>query len=234
GADVILYLMIPFENDVACTFLGLAAIHGHSNLINCLVKAGVDIDDPGTTNRSPLQLAVESNDVEFARKLIEEGADMEVTSNEAAAFTALHLAVSKGHSECMKLLVEAKANIEAITDLKETPLHSAAHHNQLYAIEILLEAGCNKDARTHTGGTALHVAAMYNNKEAVELLIKKGFDPELKDTFGHTPMVNAEMRGHETLANWLAKSRFGNLEDFNMDRLLNEGTVASSDQTAIS
>ena len=96
GADVIPWLItsmpgdrndmlqMPVENDISCTLLGLAAEHGHHNLINCLLKAGVDIDNPGGSNRAPLHVAIERNDVEFARKLIQSGADIEATTNETA------------------------------------------------------------------------------------------------------------------------------------------------------
>ncbi|CAL4166504.1 unnamed protein product, partial [Meganyctiphanes norvegica] len=231
GAEVILYLMVPCEYDYASTLLGLAAHSGHHNLITCLLRAGIDIDDRGGSIRTPLHNAVERNDVTFARKLIEAGADLETTTLESAVFTSLHLAVNYGHTEIIKLLLQEKANIDALSCYEYTPLHRAAMHNQLSVIEILLEAGCNRDARIHLGGTALHVAAMYDKREAAELLIKKGFDLELKDNNGHTPMESAEVRGHESLAHWLAKLRLSKLDDCNIYSLSSSGPLSSVEQT---
>ncbi|CAL4120138.1 unnamed protein product, partial [Meganyctiphanes norvegica] len=231
GADVTLWLISPTEYDFKMTFLGLAAMHGHHNLINILLKAGIDIDDPGGSNRRPLHSAVERNDVEFATKLIQAGADIDATTIETEALTPLHLAVNNGHLECITLLIKEKANIDA-TEAKYnyTPLHRAVALNQLTAVEMLLDAGCNRDARIHLGGAALQVAALHNRREAAELLIKRGFDPELKDYDGHTPLESAEFRGHESLAHWFAKLRKGKYNDYDKDDLICNGQILTLDQ----
>ncbi|CAL4131559.1 unnamed protein product, partial [Meganyctiphanes norvegica] len=126
GADMTIWLMAPQEYDFPCGILGLAAMHGHHNLIYYLLKAGIEVDDPGGTNRSPLHIAAERNYVEFARKLIQAGADLEKTTYETAALTSLHLAVSHGHSETIHLLLKENANIEAKAQYDYTPLHKAA------------------------------------------------------------------------------------------------------------
>ncbi|CAL4067999.1 unnamed protein product, partial [Meganyctiphanes norvegica] len=95
GADVELWLItglhpvIPHENDMASTFLGIAALHNHHHLIDCLLEAGIDIDSPGGTNKSPLHIAAERNYVDFARNLIQAGADMEEKTFDVAALAIL-------------------------------------------------------------------------------------------------------------------------------------------------
>ncbi|CAL4211022.1 unnamed protein product, partial [Meganyctiphanes norvegica] len=76
-ADAILYLEQPAEYGFRGTFLHVAARHGHHNIIDCLLKAGVDVDDPGFFGEPPIHVALEYNHVEFVRKLINSGAELE-------------------------------------------------------------------------------------------------------------------------------------------------------------
>ena len=60
----------------------------------------------------------------------------------------LHQAVLNNSLEVVKLLLENKANIEAIDEENWTPLHAAAFMNYFEISEYLLEKGANTIART--------------------------------------------------------------------------------------
>ncbi|XP_047431943.1 ankyrin repeat and SOCS box protein 13-like isoform X1 [Mugil cephalus] len=60
--------------------------------------------------------------------------------------TPLHVACANEHTDCVKVLLNAGAKVNA-TRLHETPLHHAAKSKRVEMIEILLEFGANIYAR---------------------------------------------------------------------------------------
>ena len=80
---------------------------------------------------------------------------------EGDGLTALHIAAEQGDSQIARLLIGARANVEAKTRLGEyTPLHLAAEGAHVSVVRVLLEAGADvRAATTNTGVTPLHLAA---------------------------------------------------------------------------
>ncbi|MEQ2182656.1 hypothetical protein GOODEAATRI_024532 [Goodea atripinnis] len=60
--------------------------------------------------------------------------------------TPLHVACVNAHTNCVKVLLNAGAKVNAAR-LHETPLHHAAKHMRVEMIEILVEFGANIYAR---------------------------------------------------------------------------------------
>ena len=62
--------------------------------------------------------------------------------------TALNWAAYKGHTEMVKILLEANADIHAQDKHYTTPLHDAAQSGHTEIVKILLDAGANINAQT--------------------------------------------------------------------------------------
>ncbi|MBM3892773.1 ankyrin repeat domain-containing protein [Candidatus Dependentiae bacterium] len=99
-----------------------------------------------------LHEAVVTGELDRVQELVGEGADIEAR---AGAFDcpALHTAVSNGHLEIARYLVdECAAHIEATGgDYDYTPLHLAVYHNQLPIARLLLLRGANVYALDNEG-----------------------------------------------------------------------------------
>lgn len=73
-------------------------------------------------------------------------------------WTPLHVAAERGNTEVVKLLLEAKADIDPKDDDGKTPLHWAVHSGRSEAVKVLIEAGADINARDNDGNTPLDIA----------------------------------------------------------------------------
>lgn len=120
----------------------IQAINCSSNIevVKVLVAAGADINRVDGTGMFLLKAAVESEDIEFLRGLIELGADV---NNPNFGATALHQAVNYDRPDMIKLLLAAGAdpNIAEDDHGGYRPLCNARSRE---AARLLLEAGADQ------------------------------------------------------------------------------------------
>lgn len=91
----------------------------------------------------------------------------------------------------MKLLVEHKADVNALDDHGRTPLIEAVCAERLGVCKLLLdEFYVDIDAHGHDGATALYCAVYYGNADICEFLISRCADIRLAGLHG-TPVVLA-------------------------------------------
>ncbi|KAL1776691.1 E3 ubiquitin-protein ligase MIB2 isoform X1 [Sigmodon hispidus] len=109
--------------------------------------------------------------------------------------TALQVAAYLGQVELVRLLLQARANVDLLDDEGNTALHYAALGNQPEATRVLLSAGCGVDARNGTRSTALHVAVQRGFLEVVKTLCERGCDVNLPDAHSDTPLHSAISAG---------------------------------------
>jgi uncharacterized protein len=124
------------------------------------------------------------------------------TSLSPDGFTALHLAAFFGKVEAARALVEAGADVGAVSrnEMIVQPLHSAAAGRHLELCRLLIAAGADVNATQRHGFTPLHAAAQHGDVELVELLLSAGADPAVTRDTGETPADTAEAEGHVDVA----------------------------------
>mmetsp|Transcript_9805 Transcript_9805/g.25210 ORF Transcript_9805/g.25210 Transcript_9805/m.25210 type:complete len:230 (+) Transcript_9805:3-692(+) len=72
--------------------------------------------------------------------------------------TALHLAASEGHPECLEVLIKAGSDLMAKDDDDRTALHLAAREGHPECLEVLIKAGSDLLAEDDDGETAMAFA----------------------------------------------------------------------------
>ena len=110
-----------------------------------LLDRGVDIEirakyllDDFVADLTPLQAAVEANQFEIARLLIERGADVNTKTTGELEITALHDAAADGYLDLIRLLVESGADFDARDNIgSRIPLDWAKYFQQPAAVELL-------------------------------------------------------------------------------------------------
>ena len=110
-----------------------------------LLDRGIDIEirakyllDDFVANLTPLQAAVEVNQFEIARLLIERGADVNAKTTGELEITALHDAAADGYLDLIRLLVESGADLNKRDNIgSRIPLDWAKYFQQPVAVELL-------------------------------------------------------------------------------------------------
>jgi serine/threonine-protein phosphatase 6 regulatory ankyrin repeat subunit B len=173
-----------------------ASRNNHIEIIKVLIENGANIDTKNSNGRTALLVASFFNNVEAVKYLIEYGgADINVKDKGNENF--FHLAISRGHIETIKLIVEN--NYISIDSMYHSSiLVLAVIQGDIDLINILINKGADINRLEDIyGSTILHLAINNNNHiEVVKLLIKSGADINCKDQDGKSPLMEACLLGH--------------------------------------
>ena len=114
----------------------------------------------------------------------------------------IHDAAAEGNIEAVKQHLAAGADVNAKSNLGETPLHFAATKEM---VELLIAKGADVNAKGHGGWIPLHRAIYGRQNEIVELLIAEGADVNAKDDNSDTPLDEAIIYKSPEIADLLRK-----------------------------
>ncbi len=171
-----------------------ANIRGSRSLLSSLIERGspsVDtlIDVRAKFTGDELLTAIATKDVDIISKMIPKTKNLEVKERgNPNKETAMHLAITTGQTNVLKMLIAAGADIEIETAHKVTPLLMAAASANTDAAKMLIDAGADINHRDEIGSTAVFLAALSGSKEIVKALIKKGADVSATNEYQQTPL----------------------------------------------
>ncbi|NXW38368.1 RAI14 protein, partial [Phaetusa simplex] len=114
-----------------------------------------------------------------------------------------HLAATKGHAECLRIMVTHGADVTAQDGAGHSALHLAAKNSHPDCIKRLLQSKCPTDSTDSSGKTALHYAAAYGCLQAVQLLCEHKCPINVKDLDGNIPLLLAVQNGHTEVCKYL-------------------------------
>jgi ankyrin repeat protein len=152
-----------------------------------LIKAGAEVDvakqlTENLRGWTPLHDACQQGHSMLASLLLKHGANPNGTGNVS---TPLELAVSKGHLDTVRALLQFKAD----TDLHKGEFNLLTSALPSPAIlRNLLEAGANPDMRNAGNSTPLMEAAARPLPEATRILLQFKADPNARGEGGLTPL----------------------------------------------
>lgn len=132
-------------------------------------------------SETPLMLAAITNQLDWTKKLIDKGADVN-----QPGWTPLHYAATSGNIEIMRLLIENHAYLDAASPNGTTPLMMAAHYGTSMSTKLLLEEGADPRIKNQLGLTALAFARQAKKPESVqyieafEVAWNRKYPPKLK------------------------------------------------------
>lgn len=105
-----------------------------------------------------LHLAAFFGKAEAARRLLDGGAGVNVTSRNEMLVQPLHSAAAGRHHEVCRVLLAAGADVRATQRHGYTPLHAAAQHGDDELVELFLSAGADPSAALDDGTTSADLA----------------------------------------------------------------------------
>ncbi|NXP16583.1 RAI14 protein, partial [Scytalopus superciliaris] len=153
-------------------------------------------------NDDRLLQAVENGDPEKVASLLgKKGAS--ATKQDSEGKTAFHLAATKGHAECLRIMVTHGADVTAQDGAGHSALHLAAKNSHPDCIKRLLQSKCPTDSTDNSGKTALHYAASCGCLQAVQLLCEHKCPINVKDLDGNIALLLAVQNGHTEVCKYL-------------------------------
>jgi ankyrin repeat protein len=159
--------------------LHIAALAGNVDMIDFLVKQGLDIAQKDKQAKTVLHHACASGQLGAVQAVIKHLKNLQMSSildeQDSLGNTGLHIACEKGDYGIVKYLLaqDAKANIPNL--LERTPLHMAAIVGSKDMVDILLRYNARTQLKDKKKHTALYYALNNNNAtDVADLLQKKG------------------------------------------------------------
>jgi ankyrin repeat protein len=181
---------------------------GLTKKMSATLAAVAVLSGMASSSDRPLVEAAMQGNVEVVKQLLARGAD--VNEAQGDGMTALHWSAERGDVEIASLLLEAGANVRALTRIGSyTPLHLASKSGNGPIIEALLRAGADVNAVTsNSGATPLHFAAAAGDVRAVTALLDRGAQVNARDATEWEPtplMFAAATNGADVIALLLAR-----------------------------
>lgn len=149
-------------------------------------------------SKTPLIVAARHGRRGCVKVLMKFKADIEIRgddyySDEVCA-AALAAAVTNGHVDVVRCLVQNGADVNTRTNDDCTPLMIACKYGQLSVVTFLVEHGAIMDLQDKDGKTALHYAVHFEHvsrnvvMNIVTFLVEQGADMDLQDKEGATAL----------------------------------------------
>jgi ankyrin repeat protein len=194
-------------HDLLCS----AVVANKMGAVERLIEGGHSIDVRGTAagdddgqELTPLMHAVVNHNAKMVEYLIGAGANLKRIDREFG-YTALHWSIASyaqgakeatGHRKCLNALLEAKIDLEAVTNDGNRALHLATNERMADRVALLLHEKADVTAQNADGDTALHTAVRLFDSASIPLLLEAGADPtqqnEVGDTSLHCAITNKD------------------------------------------
>ena len=150
-----------------------AAMLGAGDIVQTLLKMGVQPDCQDYMGRTPLHEASQQNRVHVVNVLLNEGG-AEPNACDWRGSTPLHYACAAGHLEVVEALLANKQTVPDLADVRgRTPLLTAAHYNQQHVLSTLVKRHLGRLSPLHTdvdGRNVLHYLINVPNDVMKELI----------------------------------------------------------------
>ncbi|CAE7351920.1 ANKRD50 [Symbiodinium natans] len=175
----------------------------HLEALRALLAARADADKANSMGQTPLLQAAANGLTEAASLLVQAGADKELNVN---GRTPLHTAVQGGHSGVVRVLLEARSDLNSVDRHGCTPLRMAAEVGDLVAMRLLLDAKADVDKGDFNSLSPLLVVLGnlegqggrlegHGRLRLVRVLMEASADVNKADATGRTPVLVACLRG---------------------------------------
>ncbi|MBP5358641.1 MAG: ankyrin repeat domain-containing protein [Treponema sp.] len=145
------------------------------DLIRKVIKKGAPLNIPGYSF-TPLTAALYHEQVELARLLVENGADVNLKDSDNRY--PLNLACKAGNYNLVEFMISKGAKVNGSGKEGYTPLHNAVESgskDSLEIVKLLVQKGANVNASTEAGWTPLILAGWedVNGFEIIKFLVSK-------------------------------------------------------------
>ena len=186
------------------TPLQIALTNKNIAFADALINARVDVNAIDASGNSPLIVAAEQVNIPLIKKLLKAGAKPNFERRYGNR-TALHVAISKADLNMMRLLLNAKADVNIRGDYRQTSLQLAVNKKHLAMVNLLLKYRPSINVLDQSDNSALHNAVLSRNLPIVKRLLQAGAQPNTVNNQGETPLTDALSRRKAQIAKQLVE-----------------------------
>ncbi|KAM9409372.1 uveal autoantigen with coiled-coil domains and ankyrin repeats protein isoform 2-T2 [Pholidichthys leucotaenia] len=149
-----------------------------------------------------LMKAVERNEVEKVSAVLNKKGIIPMKLD-VEGRSAFHLSATRGHLDCLNLILEHNVDVTASDATGKNALHLASRNGHSQCVQKLLQHNCPVGNVDLQGKTALHDAVMAGCASSVKLLCDSGASVNACDFDGRTPLILATQMCHPRICQLL-------------------------------
>ncbi|GFT42615.1 ankyrin-2 [Trichonephila clavipes] len=174
---------------VICTEFLKAIEENNYKTVNGILDTGFDIDTDLKVQRTAISICAANGWYEMAHLLMTRGCSLSLKTDKGE--TPLHLAVLRSDYNLVKLLIENRADVTSIDQLKRTALHYACEMSCLKVADLLLEYSSPTiiNMKDIENKSPLIIASFFGCTSMIAHLLSKGADINATDSDGNSPLI---------------------------------------------
>lgn len=166
------------------------------NMMKLLIENGANVNYTDENRFNPLNIAIESGDMELTKFLITNGANVNSLMQDGVSL--IGYAIAQNNMDLLQILIENGANVNYTVgdSWANTPLQTASRLGLDNVVRILLTRNADINAVDMNGNTALHTAALNSQLSVVKLLLEKNPNLDIQNKVGNTALHLAVISGN--------------------------------------
>lgn len=171
-------------------------VESRINIMKLLIDNKANINYTDENGFNPLNIAIESGDMELTKFLITNGANVNSLMQDGVSL--IGYAIAQNNMDLLQILIENGANVNYTggDSWANTPLHTASRLGLDNVVRILLTRNVDINAVDMNGNTALHTAALNSQLSVVKLLLEKNPNLDIQNKVGNTALHLAVISGN--------------------------------------
>ncbi|XP_048452750.1 NF-kappa-B inhibitor epsilon isoform X2 [Rhincodon typus] len=181
--------MLDIQNDLFQSALHLAVYTEQLNIVQELLRKGVNMNQQDWNGNTPLHLACQHQLLDCVRLLTSNrtGKKLNMELQNWQGRTCLHTATLTRNQKILAMLLQTGSNINSQDGPSgKTSLHLSVECGDCALVRFLLRMGASVNATMYNGCTALHLAVGRWDTQIADILCQAGADPLLPNVEGDT------------------------------------------------
>jgi uncharacterized protein len=180
------------QDNKGVTPLMIAVRVNSLEIVKLLLDIGANLHPINEGGSTALMIAAVGEQEAMVKFLLQEGANVnqgcDHPTNGRKGITPLLCAVELGLKELVRVLLEAKANVNQQDSNGLSPLIGAMRHQNNQIVNLLIQAGANVNQQDNKGWAPLMYASRLGLTEVVRILLGAGADLNLASNLGSTAL----------------------------------------------
>lgn len=144
-----------------------AAQENHQEIIDYLIRHGLDVNTVDEMGRTPLFACLSNEATDAMQVLLKNGANPNFRAGETKD-NCLQLAAAFNQCAIAELLLDNGAEVDIVDNKDRTPLMSAVNHGNIEMVRLLMDRGADVNLKNYKGKTAKELAKTKAMRELFE------------------------------------------------------------------